>query len=177
MTCYSLGLGLLVVMFALSLKLPITITITIGGTLAKDPSVTIAKDPPVSPVVIAKDPPATIANDSPVTVVIGGTLAKDGKTWLAGPYDSQNMGIVIDATYTKNGVYQISFGDLFTDEPVVVVSQVTNGDFGALGASTLDNAVVDRVTRKFVTIKTGNGIGFGEPRSFSFIAIGKPIRL
>src|ERR1700704_5631529 len=74
------------------------------------------------------------------------------------------------------GIYTILFDTAFSSRPAVVTTQRFGGsgwnNITNHGADTRDNTVLIAVTNDRFRVKTGNSLGQGEDRDFTFIVTG-----
>eukprot|EP01123_Difflugia_compressa_P003573 TRINITY_DN1470_c1_g1_i3.p2 TRINITY_DN1470_c1_g1~~TRINITY_DN1470_c1_g1_i3.p2 ORF type:complete len:107 (-),score=20.06 TRINITY_DN1470_c1_g1_i3:236-556(-) len=72
----------------------------------------------------------------------------------------------------NGGVFTIAFHRPFLAPPVVVATQVHNNDPTFNMTDTKDNCVFLKIDNQGFKVKTGDSVGIGSWRKFSFIAVG-----
>eukprot|EP01123_Difflugia_compressa_P005354 TRINITY_DN17035_c0_g1_i1.p1 TRINITY_DN17035_c0_g1~~TRINITY_DN17035_c0_g1_i1.p1 ORF type:complete len:106 (-),score=14.74 TRINITY_DN17035_c0_g1_i1:107-424(-) len=70
------------------------------------------------------------------------------------------------------GIYTITFNTPFENEPAVTASQVYNNDPSFTMGDTRDNVCIVCITNSYMKLKTGDSVGQGSWRKFTFLAIG-----
>ena len=71
------------------------------------------------------------------------------------------------------GEYKISFTPPFSSPPSAAVTQMFHGKLSPnLGPDTRDNAVIVELTAAYMLVKTGDSLGQGTYRSFTFVVVG-----
>ena len=95
--------------------------------------------------------------------IIRGKVIKDGTIATGEGFTSKKF---------KDGIYDITFNQAFSDTPAVIATQIYPSDTSKEGGDTRDNAVVVGIESTKCRIKCGSSSGTAADRHFSFLCIG-----